>query len=251
MNIVDKSEYDTGMKQVDKLLNKEKYSDALIILKGLLDKTAEENEYKADILSKISEAYYGKEGVKTGNAISNLIESLKIRTNLEQPEILALEMMNLAYLQDEEGNLDNAKGTLKEAMEVANQLEDISLTLSLKNALADILSEEKKDTEEALKIYAEIMAESEKEKIWEIYYEACVSLIKLLRDREKMDEANSISVENIEKAEKILTTFKTKKEKEEFRDVISYLYDVSIDLAMENEDIGRARDLAEKFKGEK
>ncbi|MCL4323138.1 MAG: hypothetical protein M1498_01620 [Candidatus Thermoplasmatota archaeon] len=95
------------------------------------------------------------------------------------------------------------------------------------------------------------MAESEKEKIWEIYYEACVSLIKLLRDREKMDEANSISVENIEKAEKILTTFKTKKEKEEFRDVISYLYDVSIDLAMENEDIGRARDLAEKFKGEK
>ncbi|MCL4323137.1 MAG: hypothetical protein M1498_01615 [Candidatus Thermoplasmatota archaeon] len=99
---MDKSEYDTGMKQVEKLLNKEKYSDALVILKGLLDKTAEENEYKADILSKISEAYYGKEGVKTGNAISNLIESLKIRANLEQPEILALEMMNLAYLQDEE-----------------------------------------------------------------------------------------------------------------------------------------------------
>ena len=42
-----------------------------------------------------------------------------------------------------------------------------------------------------------------------------------------------------------------KTDMEEFKDVISYLYDVSIDLAMENEDIGRARDLAEKFKGEK
>ena len=248
---MDKSEYDSGMKQVEKLMNKEKYADALTALKGMLEKAGDQKEFKADILSKISEAYYGKEGVKTENAISNLIESLKIRAELEQPDILALEMMNLAYLQDEAGSLENAEKTLKEAMEVADQLEDISLTLSLKNALADILAEDIKNTEEATKIYKEIMQESEKEKIWEIYYEACVSLIKLLRDRDKMDEANKLSTENIDKAEATLNSFKTKKDKEEFKDVISYLYDVSIDLAMENEDIGRARDLAEKFKGEK
>lgn len=139
---MDKSEYDSGMKQVEKLMNKEKYADALTALKGMLEKAGDQKEFKADILSKISEAYYGKEGVKTENAISNLIESLKIRAELEQPEILALEMMNLAYLQDEAGSLENAEKTLKEAMEVADQLEDISLTLSLKNALADILAED-------------------------------------------------------------------------------------------------------------
>ncbi|MHB1439210.1 MAG: hypothetical protein ACYCSO_03985 [Cuniculiplasma sp.] len=248
---MDKNEYTLGMKQVEKLLNREKYTDALTLLNGLMEKGGDEKEMKADILSKISEAYYGKEGVKTDNAISNLIESLKIRSELNQPEILALEMMNLAYLQDESGSLENAEKTLKEAMEVADQLEDITLTLSLKNALADILSEDQKNTDESIRIYTEIMNDSDKDQIWEIYYEACVSLIKLLRDRGKMEEANDLSVRNIEKAEKTLTTFKTKKEKEEFKDTISYLYDVSIDLAMENEDIGRARDLAEKFKGEK
>ncbi len=248
---MDKNEYTLGMKQVEKLLNREKYTDALTLLNSLMEKGGDEKEMKADILSKISEAYYGKEGIKTDNAISNLIESLKIRSELNQPEILALEMMNLAYLQDESGSLENAEKTLKEAMEVADQLEDITLTLSLKNALADILSEDQKNTDESIRIYTEIMNDSDKDQIWEIYYEACVSLIKLLRDRGKMEEANDLSMKNIEKAEKTLTTFKTKKEKEEFKDTISYLYDVSIDLAMENEDIGRARDLAEKFKGEK
>ncbi len=248
---MEKTEYDTNMKQVEKFLNRGKYTEALGVLNTMLEKVGENKEEKADILSKISEAYYGKEGVKTDNAIAKLIDSLQIRAELNQPEILALEMMNLAYLQDESGNLENAEKTLKEAMDVADQLDDLSLVLSLKNALADIMSENPEKTEKSMEIYKEIMNQSEKEKIWELYYEACVSMIKVLRDRERMDEANELSLQNVAKAEKTMNEMKTKKEKDEFRDIISYLYDVSIDLAMENEDIARARDLAEKFKKEK
>jgi tetratricopeptide (TPR) repeat protein len=248
---MEKSEYETSMKQVEKFLAKRKYVEALTLLKTMLDKEKENKEYLVEIYSKLSEAYYGKEGVRTENAITNLIESLKIRSELEQPDILALEMMNLAYLQDESGNLENAEKTLTEAMEVAEKVGDSSLSLSLKNALADILAEEPKRVDESYKLYLQIMEDSEKEKIWELYYEACVSLIKLYRDQQKVDQASELSNFNLTKADKILNSMKTKKEKEEFKEIISYLYDVSIDLAMENEDIGKARDLAEKFKGEK
>jgi hypothetical protein len=95
------------------------------------------------------------------------------------------------------------------------------------------------------------MKEASKEKIYEVYFESCVSLIKLLRDSGRAVEASELSDENIKLAEKTLNTMKTKKEKEEFKDIVSYLYDVSIDLAMENEDMALANDLAKKFTGEK
>ena len=244
---MEKTQFEMNMKQIEKLNGKGKYGDSLQILTKMLDTEKDDKEHLADLYSKISEAYYGKEGVRTENAISNLIESLKIRSELKQPEILALEMMNLAYLQDEAGSLSNAEKTLNEAMEIARQLEDLTLTLSIKNALADILSEDKSRSSESENLYKEIMSISEKEAIWEIYYESCVSLIKLLRDNERAENAMSLSEENIRKAEAILGKLKTKKEKEEFKDLISYLYDVSIDLAMENNDMALANDLAKKF----
>jgi hypothetical protein len=141
---MDKNEYITNMKQVEKFLGKRKYAESLALLNSMKDKEKEETVELAEIYTKISEAYYGKEGVKTENAIANLIESLKIRSKLDQPELLALEMMNLAYLQDEYGSIENAEKTLTEAMEIASELEDVTLTLSLKNALADVLSEDGK-----------------------------------------------------------------------------------------------------------
>ncbi len=248
---MEKTEYNTNMKQIEKLLGKRKYPEALSLLNSMKETEKEDKEQLSEIYSKISEAFYGKEGVKTENAIANLIESLKIRSELDQPDILALEMMNLAYLQDESGSLDSAEKTLNEAMEIATEIGDITLTLSLKNALADILSENSERITESEKIYNENMKEAKKDNLHEIYYESCVSLIKLLRDSNRAVEATELSAENIKLAEKIMDSLKTKKEKEEFKDIISYLYDVSIDLAMENEDMALANELARKFTGEK
>ncbi|MGP6207437.1 hypothetical protein ACNF42_05355 [Cuniculiplasma sp. SKW3] len=235
-------------KNVDKLMGKGKYLDAIKILKEIsVDK---DTEAEADVLSKLSQAYYGLEGVKTNNAIKYLIDSLNVRKKLNQPEILALEMMNLAYLQDEAGEGEAASSTLKEALEVATALGDQNLTLSMKCAMADMLSENKAKEEESLEMYQSIMNEAEKIGDWENYFEACVARIKIFRDREDIFKANSEAEENLRKAESILDSLKTKKDKESFRDIISYLYDVSIDLAMESEDIPRAMELAKKFKGE-
>lgn len=248
---MEKSEYITNMKQVEKFLGKRKYQESLVLLNSMKEKAKDDPENLAEIYTKISEAYYGKEGVKTENAISNLIESLKIRSTLDQPELLAIEMMNLAYLQDEYGSIESAEKTLTEAMQIASQLEDLTLTLSLKNALADILSEDSNRAKQSEEIFREIMKDAAKEKIYEVYYESCVSLIKLLRDSGRTLEASQLSEENIKFAEETMNTLKTKKEKEEFKDIVSYLYDVSIDLAMENEDMALANELAKKFTGEK
>ena len=142
------------------------------------------------------------------------------------------------------------RNALKEALEVASDLGDKNLTLSLKCAMADMLSEDKEKEEDALAMYKSIMDEAEKISDWENYFEACVARIKIFRDREDIYKANSEAEENLQKAEKIISAFKTKKDKEAFRDIVSYLYDVSIDLAMESEDIPRAMELAKKFKGE-
>jgi tetratricopeptide (TPR) repeat protein len=239
---------ETVFKNVDKLMGKGKYLDAIKMLREI--KVKEDSEENADVLSKLSQAYYGLEGVKTNNAIKYLIDSLNIRKNLDQPEILALEMMNLAYLQDETGDGKTATSTLQEALEVATEIGDPNLTLSLKCAMADMLSEDKTKEEESLQMYQSIMKEAEKIGDWENYFEACVARIKIFRDRDDIFKANSEAEENLKKAESILSSIKTKKDKEAFKDVISYLYDVSIDLAMENEDIPRAMELAKKFKGE-
>lgn len=237
-------------KNVDKLMSRGKYLDAIKMLNEISTKAKANSEEQADILSKMSQAYYGLEGVKTNNAVRFLIDSLNVRKGLDQPEILALEMMNLAYLQDESGDSKVAATTLKEALEVASDLGDKNLTLSLKCAMADMLSEDKEKEEDALAMYKSIMDEAEKISDWENYFEACVARIKIFRDREDIYKANSEAEENLQKAEKITSALKTKKDKEAFRDIVSYLYDVSIDLAMESEDIPRAMELAKKFKGE-
>ncbi len=238
------------LKNVDKLISKNKYADAINMLKALAEQYKEPTEERAEILGKLSQAYYGLEGVKTNNAISFLIDSLNIRKELGQPEILALEMMNLAYLQDEAGDSKNASGTIDEALEVASDLRDENLILSLKCAKADMLSEDKEREKEALDLYASIMKDAEKSGDWENYFEACVARIKIFRDNEDVFQANSEAEMNLKKADEIMSQIKTKKDKETFRDIVSYLYDVSIDLAMESEDIPRAMELAKKFKGE-
>ncbi len=246
-----KTEFESDMALVEKSITKTKYMDSIRALNQLLDKYKGKKEETADILSKMSQAYYGLEGVKTDNAIKYLIDSLNIRKELDQPDIISLEMMNLAYLQDEAGDPKIATATLSDALEVSKMLEDQNLILSIRCAMADMLSEVKSSIPEAKKIYGEVMDESEKSKDWENYFEACVALIKIIRDQGDLEEASSVADRNIEKAEKVISGLKTKKEVEEFKEVVSYLYDVSIDLAMENQDMEKAMDLAKKLNSEK
>ena len=246
-----KTEFESDMALVEKSIAKTKYMDSIRLLNQLLDKYKGKKEETADILSKMSQAYYGLEGVKTDNAIKYLIDSLNIRKELNQPDIISLEMMNLAYLQDEIGDPKVAITTLSDALEVSKILEDQNLILSIRCAMADMLSEVKSSIPEAKKIYAEVMEESEKLNDWENYFEACVSLIKIIRDQGNLDEASSVADHNIEKSERVISGLKTKKEIEEFKEVVSYLYDVSIDLAMENQDMEKAMDLAKKLNSEK
>ncbi len=246
-----KTEFESDMALVEKSIAKAKYMDSIRLLNPLLDKYKGKKEETADILNKMSQAYYGLEGVKTDNAIKYLIDSLNIRKELNQPDIISLEMMNLAYLQDEAGDPKIAIATLSDALEVSKILEDQNLILSIRCAMADMLSEVKSSIPEAKKIYGEVMEESEKLNDWENYFEACVSLIKIIRDQGDLDEASSVADRNIEKSERVISGLKTKKEIEEFKEVVSYLYDVSIDLAMENQDMEKAMDLAKKLNSEK
>ena len=246
-----KTEFESDMALVEKSIAKTKYMDSIRLLNQLVDKYKGKKEETADILSKMSQAYYGLEGVKTDNAIKYLIDSLNIRKELNQPDIISLEMMNLAYLQDETGDPKVAITTLSDALEVSKILEDQNLILSIRCAMADMLSEVKSSILEAKRIYAEVMEESEKLNDWENYFEACVSLIKIIRDQGNLDEASSVADHNIEKSERVISGLKTKKEIEEFKEVVSYLYDVSIDLAMENQDMEKAMDLAKKLNSEK
>ncbi|MCL4350059.1 MAG: hypothetical protein M1414_05060 [Candidatus Thermoplasmatota archaeon] len=246
-----KTEFENEMATADKSMAKMKFMDAIRFLTQLKDKYKDSKEQTADILSKMSQAYYGLEGVKTDNAMKYLIDSLTIRKELNQIDILSLDMINLAYMQDEAGDPKLASVTLSDALEVSKILEDQNLILSIQCARADMLSEVKSTVQEAIKIYQEVLAESEKSGDWENYFEASVAMIKIIRDQGDLDKAMELADEKIQFSDKLMSGFKTKKEAEEFKEMVSYLYDVAIDLAMESKDLDKAMNLAKKLNNEK
>ncbi|MGP6220330.1 hypothetical protein [Caldiplasma sukawensis] len=235
-------------KNVDKLISKGMYNEALKQTEEMEKNYSGDKEIMAEIYEKKSQIYYSKEGVRTNSAIENLIKSLELRNELEQYDLLALEMMNLAYMQDEAGDPEKAIQSIDEALSVSEKIGDKMLILSLKNAKADILSEKNEMSDQALEVYSSVEKEAEKEKDWDNYFEALVGRIKILRDRGNIEEAINEAEKNLQKSEKILSECKTKKEKSEMINVVSYLYDVAIDLYMEGMDFNRANEIANRLK---
>ena len=83
---------------------------------------------------------------------------------------------------------------------------------------------------------------------WDTYFEAEAGLIKVYREKGDSIKAEEEVKNGMDTADKIIGSMKTKKEKAEFKEIISYVYDLAVDMALESEDVNRAMELAQKIK---
>lgn len=145
------------------------------------------------------------------------------------------------------GNLQEHQ-SIEKGIEIAKKTGDEQLELTILSARADILSGKKRTINQAMEIYAEVMERSKKIEDWDAYFEAEAGLIKAYRETGNSGKAEEEIKNGMETADRIIASMKTQKQKGEFKEIISYLYDLAVDMALEGEDVNRAMELAQKLK---
>lgn len=244
----EKIEKEPDMNQADKLMEKGKFMDSLRILNVLAQKNEGKDEELCEIYSKMSQAYYGLEKFRTNNSISYMEKCLSLREKIGDIPGLALDYMNYAYLLDESGDSAKAIESIEKGIALARKIEDDQLELAILSSKADILSGKKRSMNEAIEIFREVLERSKKINDWDTYFEAEAGLIKVFREKGDAIKAEDEVKNGMEIADRIIASMKTKKEKAEFKEIISYVYDLAVDMALESEDVNRAMELAQKIK---
>ncbi|MHB8360872.1 MAG: tetratricopeptide repeat protein [Thermoplasmataceae archaeon] len=244
----DKKETEPDMNQAEKLLEKGKFIDSLRIFNLLAQQNSGNDEQLCEIYGRMSQAYYGLEKFKTDNSLNYLEKCISLREKTGDLPGLALDFMNLAYLLDEKGDFPKASESIEKGLAVANKINDRQLELTILSAKADILSGRKRSMSEAIEIYGVVLEESKKMGDWDTFFEAEAGLVKVYREKGEGLKAEEEVNKGLKIADEIVSKIKTKKEKAEFKDVISYIYDIAVDMALEAEDVNRAMELAQKIK---
>ncbi|MHB1492468.1 MAG: hypothetical protein ACYCSG_01850 [Thermoplasmataceae archaeon] len=243
-----KTDKEPDMNQADKLMEKGKFMDSLRILNVLAQKNEGKDEELCEIYGKMSQAYYGLEKFRTDNSLTYMEKCITLREKIGDIPGLALDFMNYAYLLDEKGESPRASESIEKGIEIAKKTGDEQLELTILSARADILSGKKRTINQAMEIYAEVMERSRKIEDWDAYFEAEAGLIKAYRETGNSGKAEEEIKNGMETADRIIASMKTQKQKAEFKEIISYLYDLAVDMALESEDVNRAMELAQKLK---
>lgn len=240
-------DYNEYITNGDKLINKEKYMDAIREYTKAYELLKDDNDEKAELCYKLAQSYFSLDHKSLENPIKYGEEALKIHEKLNEDDLKIMDLMNLGYIYLDSGKRDDALKNFDEAINLSNKIKDIQLIAMTNNAKAEALSTLKSKYSEALKIYDNVINITEKSNDWENYFEAVYGKINILRNTD-INEAFNLGKKSLDKIDEIMDKIKTKKEKKEFKDSLNYMYDVTSDIAMELENIDDAMKIAERSK---
>ncbi len=234
-------DYEMYISNGDKLMDKEKYMDAIREYSEAY-KTIPPGSEKAELCYKLSQAYLALDHKNIENPVKYAMEALKEHEKTGETELKVLDLMNLGFIYLD-SNIDEAIKYIDEAYKIAEEINDVQLKAMALNAKAEAT----RNPDEALNIYKNVMEISDKSMDWDNYFEAALGEINILRNKD-INAAMDAAYKAMDKIDKILETIKTKKDKTEFKKSLSYIYDSASDMAMELENFDEAMKIAERAK---
>jgi tetratricopeptide (TPR) repeat protein len=239
-------EYEQYIKNGDAFVKKEKSMDAIREYTKAYDMIAQD-DIKAEVCYKLSQCYSSLDHKSTENPIKYAEESLELHHKLGDSELEIMDMVNIGYIYLDSGKRDDAILNFNKAIEASDAIKDVVLFALTNNAKAEALSSLKSKQAESMKIYDNVLELTEKSEDWENYFEALYGKINILRDSD-INTAFDAGKKGLDKIDSVMETIKTKKDKKEFKDSVSYLYDSVSDIAMELENIDEAMKIASRSK---
>ncbi|ARD85064.1 tetratricopeptide repeat-containing protein [Ferroplasma acidiphilum] len=239
-------EYEQNIKNGDAFVKKEKFMDAIREYTKAYDAISED-DIKAEICYKLSQCYSSLDHKSTENPLKYAEESLELHHKLGDNELEVMDLINIGYIYLDSGKREDGISYFNKAIEAADAIKDVTLFALSNNAKAEALSSLKSKQAEAMKIYDNVLELTEKSEDWENYFEALYGKISILRDAD-INAAFDAGKAGLDKIDTVMNTIKTKKDKKEFKDSVSYLYDSVSDIAMELENIDEAMKIASRSK---
>lgn len=233
------------VKNGDSSFRKEKYMDAIREYTKAYE-TAE-GEDRAEICYKLSQSYIALEPKNLENPVKFATEGLEIHDKLDEPDMKVMDLINIGYIYLNSGKREDAIKYFENAIEISNNIKDIQLIALSNNAKAEALSTLKSKYAEAMAIYDNVIKITERSNDWDNYFEAVYGKINILRNG-NIDEAFDLGKKSLDMIDTIMEKIKTKKDKKEFKDSLSYIYDITSDIAMELENIDEAMKIAARLK---
>ena len=243
------SEAEDLMKNGFSLIDKGKYLDGLRELSKLEPQfQSKNNEEAADLFLGISQAYYGMTPSNDENSLKYADLAIEIHKKLGITPMVISDLLYSSFIEADAGKIPDAEKRIDQAIELARSSKDLEELPELLNSKADLLSTIKKRRKESAALFIEASKAANDSGNPQAYFHSRTGLIKLKRldglDSEKaLDEAMKV----IEEAESLAAQIKNKKERKDFIDDISEIYDIATDLAMEMEKVDLAISIAERM----
>lgn len=242
---------EAAIKNGDTFLQRDKVMDAIReYLKAYEVIKGGEDSDTADLCYRLSQAYNSLESKNDENSKSYAEISLKIHEKTGEKDLVALDYLNLGYIELDAKKKGESEEFFVKAFQIAKELEDPFLVSTTLNAVADLKSRNAKDRPEASQIYEEVLKISESTEDWDNYFEAMKGKIGLVREAGDEQKALEQALDAMDLIDKIILKMKNKKEKTEFRKSLGFIYDLASDIAMELENVDEAIKIAQRSKGE-
>ena len=244
-------ELENYMKTGDQLLGKGKNIDSIReYLKGYEALKDKENEDTADFCQRLSTVYslLGKEGYDEAKKFGEI--SFRIHEKLGDQDLVVMDLLSLASAVSSAGKNQEAEDFANRALDLSRKMnEPIFIAMSL-NSLGSMKMDSKKGRNEALKIFDEVLALSKENDDWEDYFEALTNKISIISEDKDPDEALELGNKAMDQADEIAKKIKNKKERKDFKESITFLYDVLADIAMSKENVDLAIKIAQRSKSD-
>lgn len=244
-------EFDGHIKKGQQLLDREKYIDAIREFSEAEKISSNvDDDTKADLYSRLSQAYYGLNPKDRTNSEKYCRMSMELHRKTDDPALYVMDLINMSYIYSDSGAASEAENFIKEAIKIAESTGDATLISMVKLTYAEFQARNPKGRGSALTLYQQIRDEALKNSDWESYFESTHGIATILRETGKSDEAWKMVKDAIDRIMEISSTIKNKSERKSFKDSFSYLFDMGSDMAMENGNVEEAIKIAQKLASE-
>lgn len=242
---------EAAIKNGDTFLQKEKVMDAIReYLKAFeVIKDNQDND-TADLCYRLSQAYNTLESKNDENSKGYAEMSLKIHEKTGEKDLVALDYLNLGYIEMDAKKKVESEDFFVKAFQIAKEIDDPFLISTTLNAVADLKSKAAKERPEAAEIYEQVLKITMNTEDWDNYFEAIKGKIRIIRESGDEEKALTEAMNALDLIDKIASDIKNKKERKDFRKTLGYVYDLASDIAMELENVDEAINIAQRSKAE-
>lgn len=227
------------------LLEKGKNLDALRELSKLEPEfEGKFTDEAADLYMAISQAYYGMNPKTDENSLPYADKAFEIHKKNNSKEWMMNDLLYSAFVEMDSNNSAEAEKRLDSAIEIAQELKDNEAYVELLTTKADLLSGQKRRKKEAVSIYSKAAELAKKNGNIASYFEASVGLLTIKREGSDPSAVLADALKLIDEAEDYALHINAKKDRKNFIDDVSSVYDLASDIAMEMENVEEAMQIA-------